>query len=132
MRCDILPEILVLASIQNIDSSFRTSGSPFTEMKKLSVFRSSLAFCSSVHLVLFFAAIVWLMPAGSIVRIIDQLNETLEFIFSPVPFENYYMLYDIVAEKNAVQLISIFIITAIPSYVIGQSLFLRFKNKRIQ
>lgn len=96
------------------------------------MFNSSLKFCTSIHLALFFAAIVWFMPPGSVARVIDQLDETLEFIFSPVPLKNFYMLNDSATDMNAAQLIAIFLVTALPGYVIGYPLFLRFFNKRIQ
>ena len=95
------------------------------------MFKSSLKFCANVHLALFFAAIVWLMPTGSVALVIDQLNETFEFIFSPVPFENYYMLKDAAAETIAVQLLVMFFVTSVPSYIIGYPLFLRYFNKRL-
>ncbi len=89
----------------------------------------SLKFCISIHLALFFTAIVWFMPPGSVARVIDQLNETFEFIFSPVPLGNYYMLKDAAAETIAAQLILIFSVTGIPSYVIGYPLFSRYFSK---
>jgi hypothetical protein len=92
-------------------------------------FKSSLKFCTGIHLAMFFAAIVWLMPPGSVAQVIDQLNETFEFIFSPVPLENYYMLKDATAEIIAVQMIVMFFLAAVPSYFIGYPLFLRYLNK---
>lgn len=100
-------------------------------MMGLKMFNSSLKFCTSIHLALFFAVIVCFMPPGSVARVIDQLNETFEFIFSPVSFENYYMLKDAAAETIAVQLIVMFFVTAVPSYIIGYPLFLRYFNKQL-
>lgn len=108
-----------------------TESAAHKSMMRFKMFNSSLKFCTSIHLALFFAAIVWLMPPGSVARVIDQLNETFEFIFSPVPFENYYMLKDAAAETIAVQLIVMFFVTAVPSYIIGYLLFLRYFNKQL-
>ncbi len=101
-------------------------------MMRFKIFNSSLKFCTSIHLVLFFAAIVWFMPTGSVARVIDQLDETFEFIFSSVPLKNIYMVNDLTADMNAARLIAIFFVTAIPSYVMGFPLFLRFFKKQIQ
>ena len=100
-------------------------------MMRFKMFNSSLKFCTIIHLALFFAAIVWLMPSGSVARVIDQLNETFEFTFSPVPLENYYILKDADAETIAVQLIAMFFVTAVPGYIIGYPLFLRYFNKSL-
>ncbi len=72
------------------------------------------------------------MPPGSIVRVIDQLNETFEFIFSSVPLGNYYMLKDAATETIAVQFILILLFTAVPSYFIGYPLFCRHFNKQLK
>jgi hypothetical protein len=84
-----------------------------------------------IHLAVFFAAIVWHMPSGSIACVLDQLTETFEFIFSPLPLENSYMLTNPVAVAMALQLIATFFITAIPSYTIGYPLFLLYFNKQL-
>ncbi|HUI66905.1 MAG TPA: hypothetical protein VLX29_08950 [Nitrospirota bacterium] len=86
-------------------------------------------FCTIVHLAVFFAAIAWHMQAGSIACVFDQLTETFEFMFSPLPLENSYMLSNPAAEAIALQLIAIFFITGIPSYAIGYPLFLRYFSK---
>ncbi len=101
-------------------------------MKGFKMCNSNLKFCTGIHLALFFSAIVLLMPPESVVRVIDQLNETFEFIFSPVPLENYYLLKDATTETIAVQLILTFFITAVPSYIIGYLLFLRYSNKQLR
>ena len=101
-----------------------------TSMKRFKMFNSSLKFCTSIHLALFLVALVWLMPPGSVARVIDQLNETFEFIFSPVPLENYYVLKDAAATTIAVQLIVLFFVTAVPGYLIGYPLFLRYFKKQ--
>jgi hypothetical protein len=90
---------------------------------------SSLKCCTGSHLVLSCAAIVWLMPSGSIALVFDQLTETFEYIFSPLPLTNAYMLSNAAAEAMALQLIAIFFVTAVPSYGIGYPLFLRYFNK---
>jgi len=80
--------------------------------------------------VLYFYCLV--IPSKSVARVIDQLSEAFEFIFSPVPLGNYYMLKDAAAEAIAVQLIFIFFATALPSYIIGYSLFSRYFNKQLR
>lgn len=90
---------------------------------------SRMKFCAGIHLVLFCAAVVWLMPPGSVARVIDRLNETFEFIYSPVPFENYYMLKDAIAETSARRLILMFFVTAAPGYAVGYLLSLRYFTK---
>ncbi len=102
------------------------------DMMRFKIFNSSLKFCTSIHLVLFFAAIIWFMPPGSVAGVIDQLDEILEFIFSTVPLKNFYMLNDLTANMNAARLIAIFFVTVLPGYVIGYLLFLRFFKKQIQ
>ena len=96
------------------------------------MFNASFKCCASIHLALYCAVIAWFMPPGSVARVIDQLNEIFEFIFSPVPLENYYMLKDLSAEAATVQLIAIFFVTAIPSYIIGIPLFLRYFESRLE
>jgi len=76
----------------------------------------------------FFAAITWLMPSGSLACVIDQLIETFEFIFSPAPLEKYYLLSNPVADAIAFKLIVTFLFTAIPNYTICYPLFLRHFN----
>jgi hypothetical protein len=98
---------------------------------RLKIVNSSFKFCTIVHLAVFFAAIAWHMPSGSIAFVFDQLTETFEFIFSPLPLENSYMLSNPAAEAIALQLIATFFITAIPSYAIGYPLFLRYFNKQL-
>jgi hypothetical protein len=88
-------------------------------------------FCTIVHLAVFFAVLGWRMPSGSIACVFDQLTETFEFMFSPLPLENSYMLSNPAAEAIALQLMAIFFVTAIPSYTIGYRLFLRYFNKRL-
>jgi hypothetical protein len=79
----------------------------------------------------FLAAIAWHMPSGSIACVFDQWTETFEFIFSPLPLENYYLLSNPAAEATALQLTATFFITAIPSYAIGYPLLLRYFNKQL-
>ena len=98
---------------------------------RLKIIKSGLKFCIIVHLAVFFAAIAWHMPSGSIACVFDQLTETFEFIFSPLPLENSYMLSNLAAVAMAFQLIATFFITAIPSYTIGYSLFLLYFNKQL-
>ena len=98
---------------------------------RLKLINPGLKFCIIVHLAVFFAAIAWHMPSGSIACVFDQLTETFEFIFSPLPLENSYMLSNPAAEAIALQLIAIFFVTAIPSYTIGYPLFLRYFNKQL-
>jgi hypothetical protein len=93
------------------------------------MFNSSFKCCTRVHLALYFAAIAWLMSSGSIIRVIDQLTETFEFIFSPLPFENSYMLSDAAVDAITIQLVVLLIATAIPSYIIGYPLFSRYFNR---
>ncbi len=47
------------------------------------------------------AAIAWYLPSGSIAFGLDQLTETFEFIFSPLPLENIYMLSNTAATEIA-------------------------------
>jgi hypothetical protein len=88
-------------------------------------------FCAIIHLALFLAVIVWRMPSGSIGCMFDQLTETFEFIFSPLPLKNFYMVSNPAAETIALQLIAIFFVTAVPGYMIGYPLFLRYFNKQL-
>jgi hypothetical protein len=97
---------------------------------KLKIINPGFKFCTIVHLAVFFAAIAWHMQSGSIASVFDQLTETFEFIFSPLPLENSYMLSNPDAEAIAWQFVAIFFVTAIPSYIIGYPLFLRYFNKR--
>ncbi len=90
---------------------------------------SSFKCCTRVHLTLYFAAIAFLLSSASIIRVFDQLTETFEFIFSPLPFENIYMLSDAAVDAILLQVVIIFIVTAIPSYIIGYPLVLRYHNK---
>ncbi len=96
---------------------------------RLKKINPSFKFCIIVHLAVFLAAIAWRMPSGSIACVFDQLTETFEFIFSPLPLENSYTLSNPTAEAIALQLMATFIVTAIPSYAIGYPLFLRYFNK---
>lgn len=91
---------------------------------------SSFKCCTRIHLALYLAAIVCLVSWESIIRVFDQLTETFEFVFSPLPFKNAYLLSDAGAETIVVQLIVLFLATAVPSYIIGYPLFLRYFNKR--
>jgi hypothetical protein len=97
---------------------------------RLKIINPGFKFCTIVHLTVFFAAIAWHMQSGSIACLLDQLTETFEFIFSPLPFENSYMLSNPAAEAIALQLIATFIVTAIPGYTIGYLLLLRYFNKQ--
>ena len=98
---------------------------------RLKPIKSGLKFCIIVHLAVFFATIAWYMPSGSIACVFDQLTETFEFIFSPLPLENFYMLSNPVAVAMASQLIATFFITAIPIYTIGYPLFLLYFSKQL-
>ncbi len=84
--------------------------------------------CAGIHLALFLVAIIWLMPSGSVAHIIDQLDETMEFIFSPNPLRNYFE--DAAARTAMDKLFLIFAGTALPGYIIGFSLFSRYFDKR--
>lgn len=92
--------------------------------------KSLFKYCTFIHLALYFSAVICFMPTSSVARVIDQLNETFEFVFSSIPLENYYMLKDATAEAISVQLIVIFFVTAVPSYIIGYPLILRHFKKR--
>ena len=98
---------------------------------RLKIINPSFKFSIIVHLAVFFAAIAWHMSSGSIACVFDQLTETFEFIFSPLPLENSYMLSNPAAEAIALQLIATFFITAIPSYAIGYPLFSRYIDKKL-
>jgi hypothetical protein len=98
---------------------------------RLKIIKPGLRFCTIIHLAVFFVAIAWYLQSGSIACVFDQLTETFEFIFSPLPLENSYMLSNPAAEAVALQLIVTFFITAIPSYTIGYPLFLRYFNKQL-
>jgi hypothetical protein len=93
------------------------------------MFNSIFKCCTRVHLALYLAAIAWLISAGAIIRVFDQLTETFEFIFSPLPLENFYMLSDAAVDAIIVQMVVLLLVTAIPSYIIGYPLFLRYFNK---
>jgi hypothetical protein len=93
---------------------------------RLKIINPGFKFCAIVHLAMFLPAIAWFMPSGSIACVSDQLTETFEFIFSPLPLENSYMLTNPTAEAIVSQLVTIFFITAILSYKIGPYLFLRY------
>ena len=81
--------------------------------------------CAAVHLAIFSGASIWFLVPGSLARIIDQLDEAMEFIFSTVPVRNYYLLVDGVAQAAAVRLILLFVCTAVPVYAIGYLLYPR-------
>jgi hypothetical protein len=98
---------------------------------RLKIINLSFKFCIILHLASFLAAISWLMPSGSIACVFDQLTETFEFMFSPLPLENSYILSNPAAEAIALQLIATFFMMAIPSYAIGYPLFLRYFNKQL-
>lgn len=96
----------------------------------LKIINPSFKFCIIVHLAVFCTAFAWYIPSGSIACVIDQLTETFEFIFSPIPLNKSYMLSNPAAEAMASQLIATFFVTAIPSYTIGYPVFLRYFNKQ--
>jgi|SRR5208283_5032443 len=98
---------------------------------RLKITNTSFKFCAIVHLSGFIAAIAWHMPSGSIARMLDQLTETFEFIFSLSPLENYYILSNPAADAIALHLITILFVTAIPSYTIGYPLFRRYFKKQL-
>jgi len=97
---------------------------------RLKIINPSFKLYIIFHLAAFFAVIAWCMPRDFIAILVDQLTETFEFIFSPLLLRNSYMLSNFAAESMALQLIAIFIVTAIPSYTIGYPLFLRYFNKQ--
>jgi len=94
--------------------------------------KPGLRFCTTVHLAVFFAAVAWHMQPGSLACFFDQLTETFEFIFSPLPLENSYMLSNPAAQAIELQLIATYFVTAIPSYSIGYPLFLRYFKKQLR
>jgi hypothetical protein len=98
---------------------------------RLKMINPGFKFCMIIHSGVFLAATAWHMPSGSIDCVLDQLTETFEFIFSPLPLENSYLLWNPGADAIALQLMAIFFITAIPSYTIGYPLFLRYFNKQL-
>jgi hypothetical protein len=75
-----------------------------------------LKLCVIIHLVIFSGAAIWLVAPGSLARIIDQIDETMEFLFSTVPMGNYYLLVDATAQAAAMKVILLFVYTAIPVY----------------
>ncbi len=91
---------------------------------------TNLRYGAVIHLVLFAVAVFVFMPFAAVARVIDQMNETFEFIFSPVPLHNYYLLTDSGAETAALKLVLIFILTAVPSYV-GGYFYFRYSGKRM-
>ena len=95
------------------------------------MFNSSFTCCTRVHLGLYFATVAVLLSSESIFRVFDQLTETFEFIFSPLPFENTYLLSDAAVDAITLQVVVLFFVTAIPSYIIGYPLFVRYFNKRL-
>ena len=100
-------------------------------MKRIKMFNSSFKFYANIHLALFFTAIVWFVPTGSTARVIDQLNETFEFMSSQVPPKNCYMLKDTATDASAAQLILI-LVAALPSYIISYPLFSQYFNEQLQ
>jgi len=98
---------------------------------RLEKIKPGLKFCTTVHLVVFFAAVACNMQSCSLACFFDQLTETFEFIFSPLPLENSYMLLNPAAKAIELQLIATYFVTAIPSYTIGYPLFLRYFNKQL-
>jgi hypothetical protein len=55
--------------------------------RRLKIINPRVKFCTFVHLALFFAAIAWLMPSGSIACVFNQLTETFEFLLVIIPLE---------------------------------------------
>jgi hypothetical protein len=97
---------------------------------RLKIIYLSFKFCTVIHLSVFIAAIAWYIPSSSLACVLDQLIETFEFIFSPLPLKNFYMLSDPAAAAITLQLIATFVITAIPSYAIGYPLCRHYFNKQ--
>jgi hypothetical protein len=97
----------------------------------LKILSHSFKSCLVVHLSVFSAAFVSYMPSGSVAAVIDQLTESFEFLFSVVPLDNSYILSSPTAESIAMQLIIIFLVTALPSYIVGYPLFVRYFNRQL-
>jgi hypothetical protein len=82
-------------------------------------------YCIGIHLSLCILFYSWLMPAGTAAIVLDQLTESFEYIFSPLPFFNSKMVLDAATEGIVSEIIIILFITAIPAYLIGYALFMR-------
>jgi len=70
------------------------------------------------------------MPPGTMVLVLDQLTETFEYVFSPLPFFNPKMVLDEAAEVILSKMIMVLLITAIPAYIIGYTLYIRSLKQR--
>ncbi len=83
-----------------------------------------------IHLSLCILFFFWLMPSGTTSMVLDQLTETFEYIFSPLPFFNSKMVLDVAIEGILSNIIILLLITAIPAYPIGYALFVRSLKQR--
>jgi len=79
-----------------------------------------------IYLILCAVVFAGVMPPGSTSKIIEQLIETFEFMYSPFPFiNNAFVLVDAGMMVIEQQMLAIFVTLLIPSYVISYILFLR-------
>ena len=84
---------------------------------------TALKFSGAVHLVLCLIVVACILPPGTTILLLDQLAETFEYIYSPLPYFDAKMVIDSALEGILLQITLFFIITAVPCYVIGYRVY---------
>lgn len=76
-----------------------------------------------MHLVLFFAVAHLVMGRESMLQIMEYVLDAFEIVFSPLPLDNTNILLPATTKVIAMEVLAIFIVTAMPVYIIGHRLF---------
>ncbi len=77
-----------------------------------------------MHLVLFFAVAHLVMGRESMLQIMEYVLDAFEIVFSPLPLlDNTNILLPATTKVIAMKVLAIFIVTAMPVYIIGHRLF---------
>ena len=84
---------------------------------------SIITYCTILHLVLFFAIVNLVMTREEMLEVMEYVLDSFEIIFSLLPLCNPNILLDAATKAVAMEVLAIFIATAIPAYVIGYPLF---------
>jgi hypothetical protein len=87
---------------------------------------SAINYCAIVHLVLFFTVAHLMMGRESMLQMLEYVLDAFEIVSSPLLLGNSNVLLDVTTKAIAMKVLSIFIVTAIPAYVIGYPLLSRF------
>lgn len=87
---------------------------------------STINYCAIVHLVLFLVVAHLMMGRELMLQIMEYLIDAFEIVFSPLLLSNSNVLIDVTTKEVGMKVLLIFIVTAIPAYVIGYPLFSRF------